>query len=409
MRRQRPVQAICIALICVIVPACAGDDRAGRGDEPIRTTIGDTTEVRIVGDGAWGGSASLVEEVSIGALEGAEEYQFGTVSDIAVDASGGIYVFDGQAPALRYYDHTGAFVRQLGAEGEGPGEYKDASLGMAVRKTDGRLVMRDPRNMRMNVYDANGAPSDSWQVASGLFTGQATVLDAFDHMYLKILTGQPEPNKPWPVALLHLDDAGVVIDTLVPPTLPSEPEAPGGAFSVSKVWTTGRDGGFLVGTNDRYVIEHHETSGRVLRIVRDIALPRVARDEKAEIEARNDWLRRTQGQFMTAEIPPVPDIKPAFRSIAVGEEGRIWVLRYMEAEEGEVIQRPARPGVEAPPASRWREPVVYDVFEADGTFLGSIRVPDRTTLSVFRGDRVWGVRRGDLDEAYVVGFRIAHN
>lgn len=409
MRSQRREHAICIALICVIVPACVGGDSAGRGDEPIRTTIGDTTEVRIVGDGVWGGSAFLDEEVSIGALEGPEEYQFGMVSDIAVDATGGIYVFDGQAPALRYYDNTGTFVRQLGAEGEGPGEYKDASLGMAVRKRDGRLIMRDPRNMRMNVYDVDGTPSDSWRVASGLFTSQATALDASDHMYLKILTGQPEPNKPWPVALLHMDDAGVIVDTIVPPTLPSEPETPGGAFGVSKAWTTGRDGGLLVGINDRYVIDHYQTSGRVLRIVRDIPLPRVAPEERAEIEARNDWMRRTQGQFMTAEIPPVPDIKPAFRSIAVGEEGRIWVLRHVEAEEGEVIQRPARPGMEAPPASRWREPVVYDVFEADGTFLGSIRVPDRTTLSVFRGDRVWGVRRGELDEAYVVGFRISHN
>jgi len=51
---------------------------------------------------------------------------------------------------------------------------------------------------------------------------------------------------------------------------------------------------------------------------------------------------------------------------------------------------------------------VYDVFEADGTFLGSVRLPARVTLYRFRGDRVWGVRRGEFDESYVVRFRLVN-
>jgi hypothetical protein len=31
-------------------------------------------------------------------------------------------------------------------------------------------------------------------------------------MYLKILTGRPERSQPWPIALLHLDAAGQVVD-----------------------------------------------------------------------------------------------------------------------------------------------------------------------------------------------------
>ena len=163
--------------------------------------------------------------------------------------------FDWQAPALRYYDPAGTYVRTLGREGQGPGEYLDASLGMAVRRSDGRLVMRDPRNMRMNVYNADGSPSDSWRVESGLFTSGATTLDASDHMYLKILSGRPEPNKPWPIALLHLDDSGQVIDTIFPPALPPEPDEPDGVFAVRKMWALSPSGGFLVGVNETYVID----------------------------------------------------------------------------------------------------------------------------------------------------------
>ena len=37
---------------------------------------------------------------------------FGAISEMAVDAEGGIYVFDRQVPALSYFDATGAYVRR---------------------------------------------------------------------------------------------------------------------------------------------------------------------------------------------------------------------------------------------------------------------------------------------------------
>ena len=394
------------AVLAMGLSACGQSERTTEGAETTRTIVGDTTIVRTVSGSVWGDSVTLVEEVAIGVLDGAEEYLFGQVQDLAVDADGGIYVFDGQVPALRYYDPDGKYVRTLGGEGEGPGEYKDASLGIAVRRSDGRVVMRDPRNMRMNVYNPDGSPSESWRVGSGLFTQQATSLDASDHMYLKILTGRPEPNEPWPVALLHMDDMGQILDTIVPPTLPNEP---GGVSTFRKIWAVSSSGGLVVGVNDRYVIDHYQPDGTVLRIERDIEPVANLPEEKAEREARNAWLMRTQGQSMTSEIPPVPDLKPFYRSISVGEQGRLWVRRYTQAEKGEVIQPPARPGMEPPPPTSWREPVVYDVFKADGSFLGSVRLPPRISLFLFRGDRVWGVKRGEFDESYVVGFRLVHD
>ena len=393
-------------VLAIGLSACGQADRDAEGVDTTRTIVGDTTIVRTLSGSVWGDSVKLVEEVVIGVLDGAEEYLFGQVQDLAIDADGGIYVFDGQVPALRYYDSDGSYVRTLGREGEGPGEYKNASLGIAVRRSDGRVVMRDPRNMRLNVYNPDGSPSDSWRVESGLFTGQATSLDSSDHMYLKILTGRTEPNQPWPVALLHMDDHGQIVDTIFPPTLTNEP---GGVSPYAKVWAMGSSGGLVVGVNDRYVIDHYRPDGTVLRIARDIEPVAFLPEEKAEREERNAWMMRTQGQFMTSELPPIPDSKPFYRSISVGEQGRLWVRRYTQAEKGEAIQAPARPGMEPPPPTSWREPVVYDVFEADGSFLGSVRLPPRTSLSRFRGDRVWGVRRGEFDESYVVGFRVVHD
>ncbi len=52
--------------------------------------------------GVCGDPAATREFTRIGVLEGAPEYQFGNNLDLAVDAEGGVYVFDGQVPALRY-------------------------------------------------------------------------------------------------------------------------------------------------------------------------------------------------------------------------------------------------------------------------------------------------------------------
>jgi hypothetical protein len=394
------------AVLGMGLSACGQSGSNTAGVETLRTVVGDTTIVRTLAGSVWGDSVRLVEELAIGVLEGADEYLFGRVGDLAVDAGGGIYVFDGQVPALRYYDANGSYVRTLGGSGEGPGEYRDASLGMAVRRSDGRVVMRDPRNIRLNVYNPDGSHSESWRVGSGLFTQQATALDDSDHMYLKILTGPPEPNEPWPIALLHMDHRGQVLDTIVPPTLPNEPS---GVSPFSKIWSVSRAGGLLVGVNDRYVIHHYRPDGTVLQIIREIEPVAYAPEEKAEREARDAWMIRTQGQFLTSDLPPVPDVKPFFRSILVGEDGRVWIRRYWQAEKGEAVQASAQPGREPPPPTRWREPAVYDVFEADGSFLGSVRLPPRVSVSIVRGDHVWGVRRGEFDESYVVRFRLVRN
>jgi hypothetical protein len=76
--------------------------------------------------------------------------------------------------------------------------------------------------------------------------------------------------------------------------------------------------------------------------------------------------------------PGVPAEKPAFRGLFTGAEGRIWVLR----------SQPGRKDAEG----EWIEPVLFDVFEPDGRYLGEARGPEgmRTWPEpLFRGDTAW--------------------
>lgn len=57
----------------------------------------------------------------------------------------------------------------------------------------------------------------------------------------------------------------------------------------------------------------------------------------------------------------------------------------------------------------WREPLRYDVFESDGTYLGVMVPPDGFSPypnPVFDGDHVWAATRDELGVERVVRYRI---
>ena len=397
-------QQMTILSAAVVLACCAGAREEQRGTLKVeRTTIGDTTIVRTLSGSVWDGPVTMREDLAIGTLEGKEEVMFGRIGDIAVDAKGGIYVFDGTVPALRYYDSTGTYVRTLGAKGAGPGEYQDAVKGLAVR-SDGKVVMRDPRNARLNVYDSSGAPTNSWQVTGGLFVDDAMVLDTADHAFIKILFSRPEPNKPWNIGLLHLDAQGQYVDSIPSPKIAGEPTDAGGAFSPDKHWAFSPLGYMVVGVNSAYRFELRHANGAVVRIERETPTVQVLPQERAEYAVRDTWYRK-QPWYMSSDVRPLPTTKPPYSGFLIGRDGRVWVRRHVLAEK---LDEARDATSDSPPTPAWIEPHVYDVFEPDGTFLGEVHVPKNTRLMLVRSETGWGSRQGDNGALYVVRLRIDH-
>jgi hypothetical protein len=94
------------------------------------------------------GVATLVEELSIGVADGAEEYIFGGIADVALGRDGSLYVFDRQVPIVRHYDASGKFLRNIGRAGSGPGEYRSAS-GIATTPDGAGLGHRQLADQRL--------------------------------------------------------------------------------------------------------------------------------------------------------------------------------------------------------------------------------------------------------------------
>ena len=64
--------------------------------EAVIDSTGDTVVVRTVAGSVWGDTARLVPEVSIGMLDGPEEYMLGSVVSLAMGGDGTIYAMDRQ-------------------------------------------------------------------------------------------------------------------------------------------------------------------------------------------------------------------------------------------------------------------------------------------------------------------------
>jgi hypothetical protein len=81
----------------------------------------------------------LHKDLEIGKSEDESSPILARISDIAVDSRGRIYVAEAAQSMVLEYDDDGAFVRQIGREGEGPGEFRRPEA-LAVSPRDELLV-----------------------------------------------------------------------------------------------------------------------------------------------------------------------------------------------------------------------------------------------------------------------------
>jgi hypothetical protein len=407
------VSAAVFSLVLPAIGACSAERGRDLGSWVAEwDTIGDTVVVRTVSGSVWGAPREMVEELAIGVLEGPDELMLGSIASLAVDEEGGIYAFDSQVPALRYYDSRGSYIRTLGREGGGPGEYRDFVGALALRR-DGKIVLADMGNTRLDLYDPDGTVAAHWSVQGGFFPPrQGIVADTADHTHVPILSEPMRSNEPMKVGYLDLDPEGNVVDTMYIPTLPNEPQMPSmqsalvaqmltmarGPLDPSKEHALSPLGFMVIGVNDDYSFDVRWPGGPTVRIERECEPVPYTPEERAAWEARLDWYTKT---YNPVEFGSVPDRKLPYAYFRVGERGRIWVRRHVEARRDDTVEPPPEGSSQPPPIS-WVEREVYDVFEPDGTYLGEAHFPWRTTPLVVRGDTAWGVRRGELDEQYIV-------
>jgi hypothetical protein len=387
----------------------------------------------------WGDKPVLIEEVRIGMLEGGPEFTFGDITGFVVDSDGVMWVADALAATIRRFRSNGSYLGDVGRKGEGPGEFNGGyGIGLA-RAPDGRIVSYDPLRFggtwsgALAVFSAQGdyvggLPLRLRGISGGAFQLRA---DTSGVLYLNnsrtvrqgtlqssgLITGGAR-QRIW----LRMDLHGNMLDTLDVPSANSVSSGGKGysfgfmpAYTPRTMSALSPHGYLVTGRSDLYALSRPLRDGRTVRIERTWDPVRARDDERAQFQRQLENSARNSGRTPQNTVE-IPREKPPFWALQVDDDGRIWVARHQEGyhraetpEERAHREAPTGLPVPAPVALEWWEPLVTDVIEPSGRYLGTIRWPNnRATIAATRGDTIWAIERGDLDEQYVVRYRIQH-
>ena len=391
---------------------------------------GDSSNVRRMQQG----TASLVTEVTIGAPDGAEEYLFTSIRNLLVASGSIVWVLDGPLMSgttmLRQFDSEGSYLRHVGRQGAGPGEF-EFPHGLA-QLLDGRVLLRHGgETNRINVYLPSGSPDTTWtfHVPVPWYQGAAHSIqvDTSGIVWMSFLDRRgAETRTGRRPAYLRLRINGTIVDTVLTPELPpvdresvtltrrlpsggtstfgfAVPYQPVNIHSWSPLgfFATGQTGKYEIALHkptrvqsEEHLLPRWQLGDPVVVVGRTIPPVAVSRAEREDQRSYLVSQIRARDESFSGSIPAIPRQKPAFKGVLFGEDGRIWVWVSMPSEQYDPQSDQTSSG-QSIPAIGWREPDAFDVFESDGTFIGRIVLPYGIRLGQsttwMKGNLIWCV------------------
>jgi hypothetical protein len=374
---------------------------------------------------AWTVSSELT--VTIGVLDGPEEYQLVDVADAARRSDGSYVVADRGSQTVRMYDLDGVFLRTYGAAGSGPGEFMDP--GPILVTAGDALVVWDQALLRSTRFEREGAlaevrtvdwgqlfsrldmgtvPGKSEMVmkgaagVSGLFPGPMEPLgDGSLLVRLAEKTGEvpPEGYQRKKGGALRLSSDFTNVDTLMffGDTEQVAVEAPWGPDALAPPLARRTLVAHRAGSS-RICIGEQETpeivclepeGGRTL--IRWTAEPvpiteaEITRWREATVQEYDLKLSRRQVLDMLDEVP-IRDWRPPYTQLNLDPVGHLWVER-------------------GPTAGKENESNDFLVFDPHGVLLGTVALPSVRVLEIGL-DYVLGVYVDELGIQYVRAYEL---
>ena len=390
---MRKTPLVIVALSAMQV-ACSAEPTADT------STVRDSAGVEIVESSApaWSDETApriaAEPRVRIGALDGPEELQLFEVRFATRLSDGRIAVGNGGTSQLRFFAADGEFDRQVGGEGEGPGEFSFMTRTYSRLPGD-TLRLFDGSTRRITEFAADGTlvrstaltppdDGDLGAIFAGTFpdgrlvattvelppTGEMADGDLVrgERTYWTLdRTGATEITRLLePERLVWVVDGSVRIRTL--PLRFSEQVAVHEHL--------------VVVSSDEHRLRWYTPDGRLARVARWNGEIREMTNARYE-----EWLQalpyepgQVESMREQNEGLPLPPRVPTYESILVDADGNAWLERFRLT-----------------PA----EPTLWTVIGPDGLWLGDVEVPEGLWIQEIGRDYVLGVWHDELEVPYV--------
>lgn len=340
---------------------------------------------------AWGDSAHwrVDREPLLDLAESGtgDPHNFFQVRGVMRLSDGSLVVANSGSNEVRKFSANGAFLAAAGGDGEGPGEFSNllqvelAGDSIVARDVYSRFSLFGPDLEHLRTTRLEGHPANLRHLGPNTLVVQTLLSFSDGYGLLR----DPE-------ALVLHDLEGVRIDSIG--VTPGSEEY---VFELGGMAPLFRRAAFVdthgariyTGASDHMQVEELSPMGDTLRIFRipDFPLTLTPEQVEAERQARLNFQLPSGVESLpppyveAVEAMPSPATRPAYTDLLVDATGAVWLrpLRIVGETEG---------------------PEHWLVLDADGTWLGSVEIPERFRLMDIGVDEVLGVWTDGLDVAH---------
>lgn len=331
--------------------------------------------------------------------------EFTSITDVALDESGRLWIADGMAGEL-FLEDAGQ-LRRVARSGQGPGELTPGPIEI-VRLPGDTILVVEPQTWRLHRFTADGAFARSSRI-----TGEAGMTGQWHRVpggglaarIYPASVGGPTASPGEGDPLRAFDLEGQAGDTLamLPPTesfrMGEGPLPIITLLAPQPVWSIDAGGRVLVGSTHAYEVRAVGPDGSAATVVSERLDPKpVGRD--LERRAR-ELLRET---LMVRGTPPpvveqmvetaaVAERAPVLGGLLAGPDRTVWLQRA--ASDGAELVDLERPG-----ASSWQ------VHDERGARIATVNLSNGLRVLGWSGDRLIGIARNELDETSAVVLRV---
>lgn len=329
-----------------------------------------------------------------------DDAHFGLPLPLAVSRDGRAATADFMLTEVFVVEPDGAWKGRLARQGRGPGEL--ASPVAVAWDDEGGLHVFDIMRPAVvgftpDLEHAGDARIEPEAVRPILDAGELTwaAIEPSGALLLIPAIDPPAGDGFTSEALLRYRSGSTTADTILAARFPAYSPRVGSGLFGAPGWprVTAATAGHRIaaGTGDGYLVHVFDDGVPAFTICAETVPAAPLRPDERGV---TDDTAHAAIASAIAALRPV-DAPAAFGRIVVGADGSIWVQRdRRDAFPGHLDYLYGVPGA------------VYDVFESDGRYRHTLRLPPRARLQGARGDTIWAYEHGGFDDIALVAYRI---